>query len=369
MNKHENHHEIDWDKLLDKLDGSKANTSLNEEELAMLAAAKEMQSRIGAEKFPANAGWESFVQARDRKRARRFSLVKLAAAATLVLAIATVWWMLSRRQQAPQLANEMPAASVRLKLADGHTVTLGDNKQVIPHNGIAAIKADQHSAVYDPAATQHAVTGMDTLEVPRGLQFSLQLSDGTRVQLNAGTTLIYPAAFNGATREVAVKGEAYFEVAADIQRPFTVHAGMVTMKVLGTAFNVNTYTPELQTTLSSGKLLVAAGQQQTLLSPGEQSVYNSQSTTLQKRTVETRLFTAWAEGDLFFEDASLRDISTYLSRTYDYTFIFEDPALEKVSFTLDMRRPPALQDVLNQISRSMGQLRFRTEGRTVYIMK
>lgn len=368
MNNNENHHEIDWDKLLNALDESKAGARLNEEELAMMAAAKEMQARMGAEKFPEEDGWEAVKQIIARKQARRFTLVKLAAA-ILILAIGTGLWVIMTRRQTPQMANEIPTGRIRLKLADGHAVTLGRGAQLIQHNGIDAIKADQHSIVYNAGAHKDAITGMDTLEVPRGLQFGLQLSDGTRVQLNAGSTLIYPAAFNGTTREVYVQGEAYFDVAADIQRPFTVHAGIVAMKVLGTAFNVNTFSPELQTTLSNGKLLVTTGQQHIVLIPDEQAVYNNKSGSLYKRTVETRVFTAWTEGDLFFEDATLLEITRYLARNYDYDFVFEDPALEKISFTLDMRRPPVLQDVLNQISHSMAQLRFRVQGRTVHLMK
>ncbi|MGF6928689.1 transmembrane sensor [Chitinophaga sp. W2I13] len=361
--------EIDWDKLLDLMDGNRTGESLTEEELAMLAAAKEMQSRLGAEKFPEEEGWQSFVQARDRRQARRFTLVKLAAAAILVLAIGAALWTFLPRQHTPQLANEMPVGKVRLKLSNGHEITLGGDTQVIQNNGIAAIKAGQSSLVYDAGADRAVVTAMDTLEVPRGLQFTLRLADSTRVWLNAGSRLIYPAAFNGPSREVYVQGEAYFDVAADIERPFLVHTGKMTMKVLGTAFNVNTYGPGIQTTLSSGKLLVTAGQEHTILAPDEQAVYNDKNGSLQKRTVEARVFTAWMEGDLFFEDATLLDITGYLARNYDYVFVFEDPTLEKISFTLDMRRPAVLQDVLNQISHSMGNLRFRVEGKTVHIMK
>ncbi|MEZ2440386.1 FecR family protein [Chitinophaga sp. RCC_12] len=361
--------EIDWDKLLDLMDGNRTGDTLTEEELAMLAAAKEMQSRLGAEKFPEEEGWQSFVQARDRRQARRFTLVKLAAAAILVLAIGAALWTFLPRQRTPQLANEMPVGKVRLKLSDGHEITLGGDTQVIQNNGIAAIKAGQSSLVYDAGANRAVVTAMDTLEVPRGLQFTLRLADSTRVWLNAGSRLIYPAAFNGPSREVYVQGEAYFDVAADIERPFLVHTGKVTMKVLGTAFNVNTYGPDIQTTLSSGKLLVTAGQERTVLAPDEQAVYNDKNGSLQKRTVEARVFTAWMEGDLFFEDATLLDITSYLARNYDYVFVFEDPTLGKISFTLDMRRPAVLQDVLNQISHSMGNLRFRVEGKTVHIMK
>ena len=365
----ENDKEIDWEKLLNRMDGNSAGEALNEEELAMLAAAKEMQSRIGAAKFPEEEGWQNFVQARNRRQARRFTLVKLAAAAVLVLAIGAGLWTFLNRQHPPQLANETPAGKVRLKLSDGHEVTLGGSTQVIQNNGIASIKADQSSLVYGAGASRTLVTAMDTLEVPRGLQFTLQLADGTKVWLNAGSRLIYPAAFNGASREVYVQGEAYFDVAADIERPFTVYSGKVAMKVLGTAFNVNTYGPEIQTTLSSGKLLVTAGQESTVLTPDEQAVYNDKNGSLNKRTVEARVFTAWKEGDLFFEDATLLDITSYLARNYDYVFVFEDPTLEKISFTLDMRRPAVLQDVLNQISHSMNNLRFRVEGKTVHIMK
>lgn len=368
MNTDKNNH-IDWDKLLDHLDGDKNAAPLNEAELAELAAAREMKARMGMEKFSVEDGWQQFVQARGEKKIRTIRLIKLAAAALLIPVIGTsLWWMLKPApQQQAQIADQRSAGQVRLKLAGGRTISIGKDSQLIQSNAVAKIQAGPSSLIYAAGNNSHTVTAMDTLEVPRGLQFTLHLSDGTQVWLNAGSTLIYPAAFNGTTREVFMQGEAFFEVAQHAHQPFIVHSGKTAMKVLGTAFNVNAYGPDITTTLSSGRLLVTAGQQQTVLAPGEQTRYDNQNGALTKKAVDPGTFTSWKEGDLFYEEVTLLDITTSLGRYYDYNFVFENKKLEKLSFTLDIRRPAALQDVLNLISRSMNNICFRVENRTVYV--
>ncbi|MCW3467034.1 FecR family protein [Chitinophaga nivalis] len=369
MTDHKSDNDIDWDKLLELLDGKEAEASLNEAEIAALAAAREMRARMGAGKFSAAEGWQLFVQERDKRKGRMMRLVKITIAALLILAVGAGLWIMQPAHQPVEVADEIPAGKVRLKLADGRAITIGKDTQVIKNNAGAQIQAAPASLIYTAGGAGEKITAMDTLEVPRGIRFSLKLADGTLVWLNAASRLIYPATFNSTAREVYIEGEAFFEVASNARQPFIVHAGKTAMKVLGTAFNVNTYGPLITATLSSGRLLVTAGQSQTILLPDEQALYNEQDATLRKRTVESRIFTAWKEGDLFFEDATLLDITTILGRNYDYHFVFEDKNLEQLSFTLDMRRPDALQDALNLISKSMPQLHFRVTGKTIYITK
>jgi transmembrane sensor len=369
MNSNEHDKDIDWDKVLHLLDEGKVSSPLSKAELSGLAAAREMRVRLGKDKFAVEDGWQLFVQARDRRKVRILRLVKIAAAALLVLTIGAGLWLMRPLPQPIQVANEMPSGKVRLKLADGRQITMGKDTQHIQQNGVAQIQAGASSLEYTAGTNHDIIKVMDTLEVPRGLQFNVKLSDGTQVWLSAGSRLIYPAAFNGATREVYMQGEVFFEVAPDARQPFIVHTGNTALKVLGTAFNVNTFGTGVTTTLSSGRLLVTAGEAQTMLLPEEQVFYDYHDGSLYKKNVDTRIFTAWKEGDLFFEDAPLRSITDNLGRNYDYAFIFEDKELEKLSFTLDMRRPAVLQDVLNLISRSMSNIQFRVEGSTIYVTK
>lgn len=367
-NDHDNDSHIDWDKLLDVLDGNAAPDTLNEEEMGMLAAAREMHARQHAGRFSEDAGWDRFVAERDRRRVRRMMIVRQLVAALLVLTIGAGIWMLSpwRKQHSHQLANQLPNGKVRLKRAGGVYI-LGNGTQTIQQNVNAQIQSDSSSITYNKGAIQDVPANNDTLEVPKGRQFSLQLSDGTRVSLNASSTLIYPGTFNGHTREVYVTGEVFFDIAPDMQHPFIVHAGKVSMKVLGTAFNVNTSEAGVVTTLTNGKLLVTSNSASLVLLPGEQSVSASNGTLSKHTATDIRLYTAWKDGDIYFDDTPLSDIAGVLSRSYDYNFVFDDPAAAQARFTLDTRRPSHLQDVLNLISQSINDIQFKIDDKTVHV--
>lgn len=368
MNLDNNEHDIDWDKLMEQLEEGQVRPDMTDAELAALAAAREMQARLKADSFSAEDGWQRFTEVRDQRKGRIRVLVKAAVAAAVVLAAGAACWTFRPKAPVAQLANAQPEEKVILHLSGGRTVTLGQDSLEIQHNDIARIKARTDHLEYAAGGGQQQVSAMDTLDVPRGRQFSLRLADGTQVWLNAASRLIFPAAFHGAAREVTVQGEAFFEVAQQATQPFIVHAGKTEMKVLGTGFNVNAYGAQITTTLASGKLLVAAGAEKVVLQPDEQAILNNNG-TLQKQLVEARLFTAWKEGDIFFEDAPLKDITVTLARTYDYDFIFDDTDLERMSFTIDIRRPAVLQDVLNQITKSLQTVRFEVNGRTVHVKK
>ncbi len=265
-----------------------------------------------------------------------------------------------------QLANVKPSGKVQLRMGDGRLVELGGEEQTIQHGSDAKITTGSSSIAYAGGTSAAAAIKMDTLEIPRGLQFSLQLSDGSKVWLNSETALSYPAVFNGPTRDVYVRGEAFFEVKANAAQPFIVHAGDNQLKVLGTSFNVNTFDAKVTTTLTTGRLLVAAGAEQRQLDPGEQTVYNNGS--LDKQNVDTQVFTAWKDGDLLFYDASLLDITRYLGRNYDYNFEFDNISLETLRFTLDMPRPANLQVALDVIGKGL-DIRFHVQDKTVRISK
>ncbi|WP_298710580.1 FecR family protein [Chitinophaga sp.] len=358
---------IDWDKVASRLDGDKAAGDFTSEELRLLAAEREMKVRLARPEFSEQDGWRQFSAVRGKRRIVR--IVRLAVAAVVLLAVATgVWMMQPVRRAAPQseqLADAKPSGKVQLKMGDGRSVELGEEQQTIQQGSGVQITAGSATLAYSGSAAKAAGVRMDTLVIPRGLQFSLQLSDGTQVWINSATTLRYPPVFNGATRDVYVDGEAYFEVKANAAQPFIVHAGEGQLKVLGTAFNVNTF-GVTTTTLTSGRLLVAAGGQQQQLDPGEQTVFRNG--TLGKQTVDTQPYTAWKDGDLLFYDVSLAEITRYLARNYDYDFEFNDTSLENLRFTLDMPRPANLQVALDVIGKGL-DIGFSVQDKTVRVSK
>ncbi|NLR78135.1 FecR family protein [Chitinophaga eiseniae] len=365
--------DINWDKLLDALENADT-ASLNEEEQAMLRAASEMKSRVqSAEKFPTEEGWQRFVAARDNRPMKvswRRRVAVAAAVAALVVGTG-LWWQHHRSTGKSSglmaKADLKPSVRPQIHLSNGKVMTLDSAGTAVQNVNGTAIRANNSEVVYEAGNNGAATPQQDTLVVPRGNTIRVVLSDGTRVCVNAESELVYPSGFNGLKREVQVKGEAFFEVAANPQQPFIVHAKGVAINVLGTAFNVNTYTVSIQTTLTSGKVSTIADGQNVVLSPGQQSSYNSQTKTLQQQIVDTRIFTAWKDGDIYFEETSLSTILNSLGRSFDYEFKFEDASLEKLSFTLDMRTPEDLQQVLDRISLTNGDVKFRVQGRTIYV--
>ncbi len=369
--------DINWDKLLDALENADT-AALNEVELSMLDAAREMRSRLQvAEKFPTDEGWQQFVAARDKRQMKvswRRRVTVAAAIALLVLGAGT-WWIRQNATKHPSLptiakADQKPQHGIQIRLSNGRVLTLDSTGTVVQSLNGTTIKAGSTGIVYDAGAGQSSAVQNDTLIVPRGNKIRIALADGTRVWVNAASELIYPAAFNGPTREVKVKGEAYFEVAANVQQPFIVHAGEVNVHVLGTAFNINTYSnTAIQTTLTSGKVSAAADGNKVVLSPGEQAVYRPQSGNMQQLKVDVRIFTSWKDGDIYFEESNLSTILNSLGRSFDYEFKFEDASLEKLNFTLDIARPENLQQVLDQIRITNGEITFRVQGRTIYVTR
>ncbi|MBS0027625.1 FecR family protein [Chitinophaga sp. 22321] len=369
--------DINWDKLLAALEGT--NTELlNAQEEAMLKESKEIKERLAVhDKFPVNEGWQRFTAARDIHRPRikwwkpAWEIAAAAAVLAVVITAGLRFWKKESTHHplAASQADLQPSTRVQL-LGNGKRIVLDSVSQTLQYKNGVQVQANSASIVYEAKNGKEETITMDTLLVPRGNKIRVTLADGTVVWMNADSRLVCPTAFNGKTREVSMEGEAFFEVAANSQQPFVVHTAKIDIQVLGTGFNVNTYeTTSVQTTLTSGKVRVGQESSGIILTPGEQSCYNEETGALRKKAVDIRIFTAWKDNNIYFEDASLSDITTSLGRSFDYDFKFEDASLAALSFTLDMQRPTNLQDVLNRIHLTIGDVKFRVQGRMVYISR
>lgn len=159
-------------------------------------------------------------------------------------------------------------------------------------------------------------------------------------------------------------GEAYFEVAADIDHPFRVICGTREVVVTGTKFNISTYTGELCATLAEGTVSVANGREQQCLQPGQQAVVSDEEICV--RQVETSLYTAWVEGKFVFDNARLEDIVKTLTRWYDVEFDFKEPSLKELTFTLSAPCDENLLFVVKLLE-GVSVARFQTEGKKIGI--
>lgn len=289
----------------------------------------------------------------------------MAAAAVIVLAVAGVYLL---QQPAPvqqtvsvQKADVQPGSSKAvLTLADGTTVPLDSTGNQVIRPGIVQQGGQLQ---YDEA---NATVSYNLLTTPRGGQFRLTLPDGTRVWLNAASSLRYPTAFRGTERSVEVTGEAYFEVVHNAAKPFRVAANKAVIEVLGTRFNVNAYENEssLNTTLLEGAVKVSAGQRSAVLKPGEQAQVNASGHISVMADVNLDEVTGWKNELFYFRDADIRTVMRHLERWYDVEveYMGEIPVRR---FQGEIQRNLPLSDVLEGLKTT--GIRFTIDGRKIIV--
>ncbi|WP_143306641.1 FecR domain-containing protein [Chitinophaga vietnamensis] len=272
----------------------------------------------------------------EAARIRRFPTRWVAAAAAITGISLGAWWFLSMRQHSPALA-AVNSHEISLQLANGQEVNLSRNtgdvsaEQLLLHN-------HNNTLTFDSKDKQ---AGINTLRVPAGIDYKLQLPDGSEIWLNAATTVQFPSTFNGNTREVTVNGEAYMKIATDAARPFLVHTAGTTVKVLGTAFNINSYdSAALRVSLVEGAVSVATAKQSIKLSPGMQAICNHQG-AIRQRPFDAARELSWQQGLQYFENASLGEICQQIPHWYNIHVVIDNPAIAQEAFTgrLDRKKP------------------------------
>lgn len=249
-----------------------------------------------------------------------------------------------------------------LTFADGQTVELKGVPIKTDANGI--FYSDGTSIAKNTA--QYAI-----LSTPRKGQYKMTLPDGTKVWLNAESSLKYPTQFTENERVVELTGEGYFEVAHNAKKPFIVNARHQKLKVLGTKFNINSYENEtaIQTTLVSGKVELTNSQNNTpvILKPGQQGELFSLSSVFLVNNVDTEVFTAWTRNDFQFTGIPLKEVFKQLERWYDIEVDYSQVPTITVSATIS--REKKLSSVLYALEQ-ITNLKFEVQkGRRLVIIR
>ncbi|WP_316821074.1 FecR family protein [Pedobacter gandavensis] len=254
-----------------------------------------------------------------------------------------------------------------LTLADGRTISLdaAKNGEIAEQAGVRITKTKDGQLVYKGVAKENA---FNTIATPRGGQYQINLPDGTKVWLNAASSLSYPAAFIGNKREVKLEGEAYFEVASHKKMPFIVQSKGQEVEVLGTHFNVNAYEdePQIKTTLLEGRVKVKLNNSNAmaLLEPGQQSI--SVFHRLDVATINVAEVVAWKEGYFLFQDEDIRSIMRKISRWYDVEVVYgANISVNKIGGKIS--RTKSLESVLKTLSKT-DKFNFKLDGRRVTVM-
>lgn len=272
-----------------------------------------------------------------------------------------------------------------LTLADGSVVELDSAQDgVLAMEGNTAVtKTGDGRIVYGQAASDQPLL-YNTLSVPRGSNVvHITLGDGTRVWLNAASSLRYPVAFTGDERKVEITGEAYFEVAHNEAMPFTVTKGAMRVAVLGTHFNVNAYNEEeaIRVTLLKGSVRVMSevgGQKSDsqdptsdlrsptsiVLKPGEQALVKQDDVTV-SRKIDQEAIMAWKNGLFYFDNTNIDVIVRQIERWYDVSIEY-DPALRSVAFNGQISRYSNAAEVLDMLETAEA-LHYRIDHRKIYL--
>lgn len=209
--------------------------------------------------------------------------------------------------------------------------------------------------------------------IPTAAIRSLTLPDGTKVQLNSQSTLLYPKEFSGANRSVFLIGEANFQVKPDKEHPFIVKANDFQVTALGTEFNVSAYpdNEEIAATLISGSVRVDYDnlKNSVILHPNEQFAYNRNSKKHQSSTPDMNNVTAWQRGELVFREMTLKEIINILQRKYPYTFEYSIKNLRTDRFSFRFKDNAPLEEVMEIIVNVVGQIDYKIEGDKCYLTR
>lgn len=322
-------------------------------------------------------GEETPVVAIERSK-RNFKWI---AAAVLIVSASIAYWLLNNagkevaqptlvtQKKAPQNDVEPGGNKAVLTLSTGKTIVLDSAAEGVfaSEDDINITKKDDGEIVYSSLEKDNDKSvGSNTVTTPRGGQYKLVLTDGTNVWLNAASSITYPVAFTGTERNVVITGEAYFEVAKSTH-PFKVKVNNMTVEVLGTHFNINSYTDELniKTTLLEGSVKVLQGNGQRILKQGEQSQVTARGEIKVIKDADLEATMAWKNGMFYFSNADVQTVMKQLTRWYDVDVIYEG-AIPVREFQGEIQKNLRLSQVLNILGKM--EVNFRIEGRKLIVM-
>jgi len=311
------------------------------------------------------------------------SFFRVAGAATIIILLSIGAFFIYNNKQHNEVAGlkkQKPVSNdvapggnkAILTLADGSTIVLDNavNGSLAEQGNSKIVKLNNGQLAYNTLNEKPTEIVYNTISTPRGGQYQLTLADGSKVWLNAASTLRFPATFSGSERKVELIGEGYFEVAKNAAMPFKVDvAGKGEVEVLGTHFNINAYSDEatINTTLLEGKVKVTSVTSTTskFLNPGEQAQQKLNGHIVVKTNVAIDEVMAWKNGIFNFNNATLEMVLRHLSRWYDVDIIFNG-AVPQRTFGGEMQKNLNLSQVLRILERN--KVQFRIEGKNLIVL-
>ena len=328
--------------------------------------------------FDKDKAYSQFVKHTKIGKIRSISRIILKYVAILIPFIFAIWFI-SQNSREIETETKLASAEIQpgtskaiLKLADGTIVNLEEEKKIIAEYNGTIISNKTKEIVYQSSSNniKSQEIQYNTIEIPRGGEYQLTLSDGTKVWLNSETKIKYPVNFPLKNREVYLEGEAYFEVVENSKSPFIVTTSKMKVNVLGTSFNVREYSDEIlsTTTLVTGKVVLKklTDQKEYNLMPNEQAVISDQNNTVVK-SVNVNQFIAWKDKRILFEENTVEQIFNDLSRWYNFNVIYANPEAKELRFSIDVKRYDEFYDIL-EILEMTKKVKFEINENVVTIM-
>lgn len=310
---------------------------------------------------------------------RLFAYRNIAAAIVVMLISAGVYYSFQHAAKSPLTAQN--------KIAVKHDVDPGKNRAILTlDNGDKVVldsarigtlakkgninikKTKDGQLIYtvesDSNSPANDVVSYNTITTPRGGQYQVILPDGSKVWLNAASSLKFPTAFTGNQRHVELTGEAYFEVSKNPSKPFTVNVNALNVKVLGTHFNINAYSDEdaIRTTLLEGSVQLTNGPAISLLKPDQQGIIKGNN--IQVVDVDAERSVAWKNGIFEFNRSGIQDIMKQLSRWYDIEVVYTGKMPDD-EFVGKIERNAKLSQVLHILE--LSHVHFKIEDKKIIV--
>lgn len=274
----------------------------------------------------------------------------VAAALLITFTAGYYWWQPENGNTAPDILVNSPVGAIPdapiLKLSDGRIVSL--DRLDAQFQKDYGVQGDENILVYPPhAAGRDQISVSQSIETPSGKTYKIVLEDGTKVWMNAMSSISFPSTFRRDYREVSVQGEVYFEVAHDSQRPFRVRSNNQLIEVLGTKFNVNSYSTEdgIVTTLLEGSVRLKAEEYIQQLRPNQQAVLRDNGRPYDVKRVDASTVVAWTNGYLQFRDQPLSEILRKATRWYEVDLDL-DPTLARQRYTMKFDQRSSIDELL-----------------------
>ncbi|WP_158275198.1 FecR family protein [Pedobacter sp. HMWF019] len=314
------------------------------------------------------------------KRKKSISWLKYAAAVLFVISIGSYFFF--NKFHIPDTQHQYSKNNIQpgknkaiLTLADGSNIILDDVREgeITRQAGFSISKKSNGQVVYTAVPNLYNVKGtnaINTISTPRGGQYQVVLPDGSKVWLNAASSLKFPAVFAAGQRKVELSGEAYFEVSKDKTRPFIVNTGKQQVEVLGTHFNISSYAEEssTRTDLFEGAVRVTvlsgSGQkQEVVLKPAQRSIVQDNKISVQPSVEKEAL--AWKEGYFMFNHESIESIMRKVARWYDVEILYKGD-VQRETFIGRVSKYENVAELLKVLERTE-TIHFKIEGRKIIV--